>query len=47
MGKPYREALNAARKATNEPCGVAIGAGEIKALPAVAIVEFRPSWAAR
>jgi acetyl-CoA carboxylase carboxyl transferase subunit beta len=39
LGKPYREALNAARKATNEPCGVAIGAGEIRGVPAVAMVQ--------
>ena len=39
MGKPYREALNAARKATGEKSAVTIGAGLIKGAPAVAMVQ--------
>ena len=39
MGKPYREALGAARKSTGEKSAVAIGAGEIKGVPAVAMVQ--------
>ena len=38
-GKPYREALQAARKATGEYDAVAIAAGEIKGVPAVAMVQ--------
>ncbi|MDR3512260.1 MAG: acetyl-CoA carboxylase carboxyltransferase subunit beta [Caulobacteraceae bacterium] len=39
MGKPYREALNAARKTTGEKSAVAIGAGLIRGVPAVAMVQ--------
>jgi acetyl-CoA carboxylase carboxyl transferase subunit beta len=39
IGKPYREALNAARKATGEKSAVSIGAGQIKGVPAVAMVQ--------
>ena len=39
MGKPYREALNAARKSTGEKSAVMIGAGEIQGVPAVAMVQ--------
>jgi acetyl-CoA carboxylase carboxyl transferase subunit beta len=39
IGKPYRDALNAARKATNEKSAVSIGAGQIKGVPAVAMVQ--------
>jgi acetyl-CoA carboxylase carboxyl transferase subunit beta len=39
MGKPYRDALNAARKTTNERSAVSIAAGEIHGTPAVAMVQ--------
>jgi acetyl-CoA carboxylase carboxyl transferase subunit beta len=39
MGKPYREALHAARKATGEKNAVAIAAGEIHGTRAVAMVQ--------
>lgn len=39
MGKPYRDALNAARKQTGEKSAVAIGAGQIKGTPAVLMVQ--------
>jgi acetyl-CoA carboxylase carboxyl transferase subunit beta len=39
MGKPYREALNAARKATGEKNAVAVAAGQIKSVPAVVMVQ--------
>jgi acetyl-CoA carboxylase carboxyl transferase subunit beta len=38
-GKPYREALAAARKTTGERDAVAIAAGEIRRVPAVALVQ--------
>jgi acetyl-CoA carboxylase carboxyl transferase subunit beta len=39
LGKPYREALNAARKATGEKSAVSIAAGLIHGVPAVAMVQ--------
>jgi acetyl-CoA carboxylase carboxyl transferase subunit beta len=39
IGKPYREALLAARKVTGEKSAVSIGAGLIKGVPAVAMVQ--------
>jgi acetyl-CoA carboxylase carboxyl transferase subunit beta len=39
MGKPYREALNSARKATGEKSAVAVAAGQIKGAPAVVMVQ--------
>ena len=39
IGKPYREALNAARRTTGEKSAVTIGAGHIKGAPAVAMVQ--------
>jgi acetyl-CoA carboxylase carboxyl transferase subunit beta len=38
-GKPYREALAAARKTTGERDAVAIAVGEIRRVPAVALVQ--------
>jgi acetyl-CoA carboxylase carboxyl transferase subunit beta len=38
-GKPYPETLAAARKATGERDAMAIGAGEIKGVPAVVLVQ--------
>jgi acetyl-CoA carboxylase carboxyl transferase subunit beta len=38
-GKPYRERLAAARKATGEQDAMSIAAGEIKGVPAVALVQ--------
>jgi acetyl-CoA carboxylase carboxyl transferase subunit beta len=38
-GKPYRERLAAARKATGELDAMSIAAGEIKGVPAVALVQ--------
>ena len=38
-GKPYRDSLTAARKATGERDAVSIGAGEIKGVPAVVMVQ--------
>ena len=38
-GKPYRERLAAARKATNEPDAMAIGAGTIQGQDAVVLVQ--------
>ena len=38
-GKPYKDALAAARKATGETDAVAIGAGEIKGVKAVVMVQ--------
>jgi acetyl-CoA carboxylase carboxyl transferase subunit beta len=39
IGKPYRDSLSAARKATGERDAVSIAAGEIKGQPAVAMVQ--------
>ncbi len=39
MGKPYREALNAARKATGENSAVTIAAGQIQGATAVVMVQ--------
>jgi acetyl-CoA carboxylase carboxyl transferase subunit beta len=39
MGKPYREALIASRKSTGERCAVMVGAGQIRGVPAVAMVQ--------
>ena len=38
-GKPYRDSLAASRKATGERDAVAIGVGEIRGVPAVAMVQ--------
>jgi acetyl-CoA carboxylase carboxyl transferase subunit beta len=38
-GKPYKDKLIAARKATGEPDAMAIGAGKIGGVPAVALVQ--------
>lgn len=38
-GKPYRERLVAARKATGEPDAMAIGFGAIRSVPAVVLVQ--------
>ena len=38
-GKPYRERLAAARKATGERDAMSIGVGEIRGVPAVALVQ--------
>ena len=38
-GKPYRERLAAARKATGEQDAMSIGVGEIRGVPAVALVQ--------